>query len=133
MLRYLDFDMNPWRLLDEMLDTGLRTAPTFGAGLSNRFPRVNVWEGDASMVFDAELPGVDPKDVDVAVEGDELSLSGIVAMGGDKQNAPRFERRFELPFEVDADKVEAVYNRGVLRINLPKAENARRRRIAINA
>lgn len=132
MLRHIDFDLNPWRLLDDWMDSGMRPGSVLDTELSSRFPRVNVWEGDASMVFDAELPGVDPKAVDVSVEGDELTLSGVVGAEGESTDAPRFERRFELPFEIDADKVEAVYSRGILRINLPKAETSRRRRIAIN-
>lgn len=133
MFRYVDFDINPWRLLDQWLDSGPSAGPGVGPGLSSRFPRVNVWEGDEEIILDAELPGVDPKEVELSVEGSEISLAGLVGLGGEREDAPRFERRFELPFEVDADKVQALYKQGVLRVTMPKAPDAKRRKIEITA
>lgn len=125
-----DFELNPWRMLDAML--GEMPGPQPGAAW--RFPRVNAWEGDNGLMLEAELPGVDPQQVDVSVNRNELVIKGRrPVLGGEADEMREFERRFELPFEVDPESVQARSRHGILQLNLPKAPSAQKRRIAVEA
>ncbi|RMH98913.1 MAG: Hsp20/alpha crystallin family protein [Calditrichaeota bacterium] len=111
-------------------------------GWGEVFPRVDVKETDREVVVTAELPGIDEKDLDISVSDDVLTLRGEKREEREERegNFYRMERSYgtfhrdiALPCEVDPDKVEAVYRKGVLTIHLPKKEESRRRakRIAI--
>ncbi|NLX24110.1 MAG: Hsp20/alpha crystallin family protein [Phycisphaerae bacterium] len=111
-------------------------SPVLGWG-----PAVDVSEDDKQVTVRAEIPGVDPKDLDVTVSGDTLTLSGekkeeTHEEKGGWYHAERrfgsFRRTLRLPAEVDADEVEATYQNGVLTVRLNKTERAVGRRIAIN-
>ena len=110
------------------------------AGLAGGYPAFNVWE-DADKVFvEAELPGLDLKDLEIYVTaGNHLTLKGER-----KPNVPekglwhrqergfgKFSRSLTLPFNVDADKVDARFENGVLLVALPKHESARPRKITV--
>jgi len=104
------------------------------------FPAVNVWEGTDAASVTAELPGIDPKDVEISVKGRSLTLRGSrkaddLAEGEYYQRKERwsgdFERVISLPFDVEAEKVSARYSRGVLTVVAPRAESERPRKIAI--
>ncbi|MBA4388234.1 MAG: Hsp20/alpha crystallin family protein [Verrucomicrobia bacterium] len=104
------------------------------------YPPVNAWISGDGLVVDAELPGVDPKNVEISVQGNELTVSGSRAAGELPKDATyeRRERKFggfrrtmELPFKVEADKVSAAYKNGVLRITLPRAESDKPRKVKI--
>ncbi len=134
MYRYTPFDVSPWRVLDEMLDVDRRLNRVLRATadqVARRYPRVNILAGEDRILVDAELPGVDPKQVEVAVESQVLTLRGSRG-GDDESEANRFERRFELPYPVAEADVAARFARGILRIDLPKAPEARPRRIAVS-
>jgi HSP20 family protein len=103
-------------------------------------PALNVWEDEHAVYVEADLPGVDPAQLEVTVtEGNQLTVRGERAApsiaGGVwlRQERPfgKFVRVFELPALVDADKVEAKYESGVLRLTLPKHEAAKPRKIAV--
>jgi HSP20 family protein len=107
-------------------------------------PVVDVRETQDQLMLQAELPGVTADDVDVSVENGVLTISGEkkqeVREGEEGSNYHlverrygRFERRFTLPRTVDAEKVAANYESGILTVTLPKAERARPRRIQIKA
>ena len=118
-----------WGLLDEVLNAfeqDVQSAPL----LREWRPRINAWESDQALVLEAELPGVEPGQVEVSIEGDVLTLQGKPDQS-DKR--PQFGRQLKLPFEVDADAVKAAYANGILTLNLPKAAAAQRRLIAVNA
>ena len=122
---------SPWRLWDDLVSD--LTPPGGRLGGSSwwrgaRYPRVNGWEGPDGLVVEAELPGIDPRQVEVSVEGSELALKGTVGSAGAERS---FERRFELPFAIDAAQVQANYARGILQVTLPKAASAQRRTVAI--
>lgn len=106
------------------------------------FPPVNIWTGRDDVVVTAELPGVEPKKLDISVVGDTLSLSGerepVQPAEGQVVNrlereTGSFSRTVQLPFRVEADKVEATYSRGVLRIRLPRLEAEKPKQIAVRA
>jgi len=130
-------NMNPWRLLDELLDTDSRTFRSMSARAAGRFPPVNVFLDDDAVIIDVELPGKTAKDIDLALEPQAVVLSDKPAettdaeSGKPAETTPAWSRRLELPFRVDADKANAKFSDGILRIELPKAEKSGVRRIAI--
>lgn len=134
MYRYTPFDVSPWRVLDEMMDVDRRLNRVLRATadrVSGRYPKVNVYAGEDGALVDAELPGIDPAAVEVSVDSQVLTLKGKRPGEGEEERS--FERRFELPYAVAEEGLTAKYARGVLRITLPKAPEAKPRRIAIDA
>jgi HSP20 family protein len=104
-------------------------------------PAVDIYETDGSLVVKTELPGVDPKEVEVRVEENTLYLKGERKFEDEtkKGNYHRVERAygtfmrsFALPGSVDADKVTAEYKDGLLTITLPKREEAKPKAVKIN-
>jgi len=104
-------------------------------------PAVNLWLNGDDAVVTAELPGVDARSLDVTVEGQVLTLRGErrtveAGQGESVQHSERaqgeFVRTVELPFVVDAGKVSAKYERGVLEVTLPRAEAARAKLIPVS-
>ena len=104
-------------------------------------PAVDIYEKDGNIVLKAELPGVDPKDVDVRVENNLLTLRGERKFDTEvkRDNYHRversygsFSRSFTLPNVVDTQNIKAEYRDGVLHMTLPKREEAKPRQIQIN-
>lgn len=102
-------------------------------------PPVDLWEDDAHLYVEADLPGMTLEDLEVLVKDDTLILRGTR-----KLHAPgnatvfrqerlhgTFERTFRIPYDIQRDKVEAEFDKGVLRVRIPKAESAQARRIEI--
>ena len=96
-------------------------------------PTVDVAETDGEVQVTAELPGMDEKDVRVELSDNALTLSGEKTFEKEEEtkNLHRgersygsFRRTFPLPAEVDGDKVQAVFKKGVLTVTLPKTEPA---------
>ncbi len=103
-------------------------------------PAVDVRETKDALEISAELPGLDPKDVEVSVDNGVLTLKGArqfeKATEGEtyhrvERSYGAFERSFNLPTNVDPEKVQAVYRHGVLHLTLPKREEAKPKSIAI--
>jgi len=112
----------------------------FGQPVSREFPAVNAWIGEAEAVVTAELPGIDPNVVEVSVVGDTLTISGsreaeLLKEGESYQRQERgwgrFSRSLQLPFHVEADKVEATYEKGIIKITLPRSEAEKPRKISV--
>jgi HSP20 family protein len=136
----------PFRELEQVTERMRRMLEqTFGelAGPSDGTawsPLVDIEEEDGAYVIDAELPGVKPEDVNIEVIGNELAVTGEIKEQERKgivrrqtRRTGRFEYRVTLPEQVDADKVEAKLNDGVLTIRLPKSERAQRRKVQVKA
>lgn len=104
-------------------------------------PRVDVVEGDKEITVSAELPGIDEKEIDVSLSHGVLTITGEKReekedKGKDYYRMERsygsFRRSVPLPGEVDENKAEATFKKGVLTITLPKtAEAQARKRISI--
>jgi HSP20 family protein len=101
-------------------------------------PLVDIEEHDDAYVVEAELPGVKREDVNLELVGNELTITGEVKERERKgtlrkrsRRTGRFEYRVGLPNQVDADKVEATLDEGVLTVRISKSEKAQRRRIEI--
>ena len=113
--------------------------------LSSRFgnyPLVNIWSNNDEAVVVAEVPGLELDDIEISVEGQTLTLSGIRKspdQGDGKEFHRReradgsFKRNIGLPFDIDPDKVEANYNRGVLKVRLPRHEKDKPRKIELKS
>jgi len=106
------------------------------------YPPVNVWEEGEHVHVEAELPGLDPASLELFVaEGNQLTFKGERKKGTpekgvwhrQERGAGTFSRTLELPFVVDADKVEARLENGVLHVQLAKHESAKPRKIQIKA
>jgi HSP20 family protein len=104
-------------------------------------PAVDIYEKDGNIVLTAELPGLDPKDVDVRVENNVLTLRGERKWSNDvdRENYHRveraygtFTRSFTLPNVVNTEQIKADFKDGMLRLTLPKREEAKPKQIAIN-
>ena len=126
------------RLFDDVWGRGRRSEEEFISG--GWVPPVDVRETKDSLEIAAELPGIDPKNVEVAVESGILSLRGTrtfekAAEGETYHRVERaygaFERSFTLPGNVDAERIQATYRNGVLHLSVPKREEAKPKAISI--
>jgi len=104
-------------------------------------PAVDIYEKDGTIVLKAELPGIEPKDVDVRVENNILTLKGERRFEAEVQQDSyqrveraygTFSRSFTLPTVVDTENIKAEFKDGVLRMSLPKKEEAKPKQISIN-
>jgi HSP20 family protein len=104
-------------------------------------PAVDIYEHEGNLILKAELPGLDPKDVDVRIENNVLTLRGERRFENEvnRDNCHRieraygtFSRSFTLPTGVNQEKIQAEYKDGVLRVVLPKREEAKPKQISIN-
>ena len=110
------------------------------ASMTTWMPAVDIYETEHDLTLKAELPGVDPKDIEARVEDGTLYLKGERKFEKEskKENYHRIERTygsfmrsFALPTSVDADKVSAEYKDGVLTLTLPKKEEAKAKTITV--
>ena len=107
-----------------------RTNFDAGGGIDTWTPTADVHETDSHLVLSLELPGVDQKDIDLRVDGDELVVEGERRMTREtskgeqfhrvERSYGKFSRRFAVPSTVNRESVAAVYRNGVLQITLPK-------------
>jgi HSP20 family protein len=117
----------------------------FGRQATNgvwNFPALNIWEDDDQVFVEAELPGYQLNDLEIFVVGtDQLVLKGErkpaehpkAVCHRQERNFGVFNRSVTLPTAVDADKVEAKFENGVLKINLAKSPIAKPKKINISA
>jgi HSP20 family protein len=124
------------RLFDAVGESALGR---MGAGV---FPPINVTQDNSSIYVRAEIPGIDPKDLDVTAQGRRLSISGKRAIPKESNRASyhrqeraegEFSRTVTLPTEVETASADARYNAGILSVSLPKAEIAKARQIQVKA
>lgn len=127
------------RQMDRLVSafTGQGAAPA----VSGVFPALVVKEDGDKIIVEAELPGINPQDLDINVHGNTLTLSG--ERKPDKIEGASYHRRerkwgsfrkaITLPDEVNSDAVQAECKNGVLTIILPKAEQVKPKKIAIKS
>ncbi len=143
MLNELKFPVTIFHdLRDEMnrlLDEGGRCVDGGHWREARVFPSVNIWEDGERFFVEAEIPGLTLDDVQVEVNGNELSMRGERKTPTDEdltfhyreRAVGTFSRLVPLPVDVSPDKVEAVLKDGILTITLPKVEQARVRTIPV--
>jgi HSP20 family protein len=137
---------NPWNLLDtlqrELYNPELTRLSNDDASVAtaNWAPSVDISENDKAFTLLADIPGVDPKDIDISMEKGVLTIKGErssenVEEGENYRRVERqsgqFYRRFNLPDSADADKIVAKSEHGVLKITIPKQDVAISRRIEV--
>lgn len=104
------------------------------------FPALNVYTNEQAEIITAQMPGFKPEDIDINVVGETLTISGE-AQDRDvdakaeyhrqERSYGKFTRSIELLFPVDADKIDAAFENGILRIHLPRAEADRPKKISV--
>ena len=107
----------------------------------SRAPTLDISETDKEVDVTVDLPGMKPKDIDIKVTGNTLSIFGEHQEEEEKKEDGRtfhrverrgsFARRIPLPCSIDADKIDANYKDGVLSIALPKTEQAQSRKVKV--
>lgn len=131
---------DPFALMQSML--GDIDWPMPRRSAQSVFPAVNVWKGDEAIAITAELPGIDPADVDISVRENVLTISGERKMPELPKEARwhrrergfgKFTRSIRLPFVASDDKIEARLTNGVLRVVVGRPDDDRPRKIEIKA
>ena len=111
-----------------------------GKGL--RFPTTDILEDNKKITLKAEIPGVEAKDIDVSLDGRRLTIKGEKKQEKEDEigNYHRmesaygyFSRTIELPAEVDSEKIDASYKRGVLKIVLKKTKGSESKKIQVRS
>ena len=135
----------PWQELDQlrdemdrfMRDPGAVVRRTLGA---DELPRLNLWAGETEAVVSVEVPGASHESLDVSIEDNLLTIRGSwlpveVAEGQQllRHERPegKFSRTVQLPFEVDNQRTNAVYDNGVLTVRLYRTGESAPRKIEI--
>jgi HSP20 family protein len=115
--------------------------PAAGQGGKNFVPALDLSETAEGYLVEAALPGLKPEDVEITVENNVLTIKGETRQETDskQRNFHRIERRFGafqrtigLPTTVKADAIKAELTNGVLRLEIPKAEEVKPRKISVN-
>lgn len=143
------FEIAPWKSTSEL--SNLRKemdrlwSEFFGEGeVASRtetwVPAVDVSETKDAVIVKAEIPGMDPKDIDVSLSGDTLIIKGEKKEEKEEKDENfyrvemrrgSFQRAIRIPVPVDKDKIEAKYEKGILKIKLPKTEETRPKQIEV--
>lgn len=134
---------DPWTRLvgqvNRLQQEVVRRHPLLGSRWGQEFPAVNLRLDAEAAHLDAELPGVTLDHLDLSVNGRVVTLKGTRPSRAPENAefqrrecpAGAFARAFELPFQVDADHIEATLTHGVLRVRLPRAESDKPRKITV--
>ena len=137
---------DPWNMFDQIrkeMDRALtREGDESGSVVTSDWtPAVDIREDDNGFTIVADIPGVDPKDIDVHMENGMLTIRGEreSEKKEEKEGYKRIERsygsfyrRFSMPDSADADKIKAESKNGVLQITIPKQEKVQPRKISVN-
>ena len=112
-----------------------------GLDLAKWNPVVDIYDNDDTIVIKAELPGMDKKDIDIDVKDNVLTIKGERSYDNEvkEKNYHRrersfgaFRRSFRLPADIDANKIKAGYKDGVLKIDIPKPEEQKPKKITVH-
>lgn len=139
----------PWSLIDRLQhqlnrynESGNGDSDYSNVVTSHWRPAVDIKEEQDRFLITADLPGVDPKDIDITMERGILSIKGERSSESKQEEdgytrvervSGAFYRRFSLPDTADAERIEATGKDGVLTIVLPKHENVQPRRIEVKS
>ena len=135
-----------WHEMDRLFtNQPTRSMPRWNSGAqwnrAHSYPATNVWTDEDGAVVSAELPGVDPEDIDISVVNDTLTVSGTRKPEEEKEASytlrerehGEFTRTFQFPFQVQGDQVKATLDTGVLHITLPRTEEDKPKKIEVKA
>ena len=144
------WELTPWRPfefdrirreMDRLWDSFLEGRPMRRAEDGREWlPSIDVSETKNELVIKAELPGLDPKDIDISMNNGYLTIKGEKKHEKEEKDENyhliersygSFTRSVRLPREVQNDKITASFKNGVLRVTLPKSEEAKKKEIKI--
>lgn len=134
--------MNLRSQMDRMLSDWPNALPGTGEGESGSWQRLplDVSESDQAYTVRASIPGINPEEMEISVQNNVLTIRGETKSEEERQGdrwhlrerrTGQFQRTITLPNNVDSNQVGAVYENGVLTLNLPKTEEAKPRRINV--
>ena len=133
------FGDDVFRQMEQMRRDVERIRSAFDQGV---YPAINIYDDSESFIVRAELPGVKSDDIDIQVTGKTLNIKGTRKIDPveEKFSYHRRERKWgdfrravDLPEPIDSEKVSANFNNGVLEVLLPRAEQAKQRKIEVKA
>jgi HSP20 family protein len=134
----VETNRSPHRHVDLYANSALDAFDAFFT--SDWLPSVDVTESEADISVQAELPGLNPKDIDVNVSGNLLTIKGEKKTQKEyhdenyhrrERYSGAFQRRVHLPSDVKGEEAKARYQNGILSIRLPKAHEGKGRKIDI--
>ena len=126
-------------LFDLFSDRDLTTNKSLNMG--NWSPTVNISESDKEYKLTAEIPGMSEEDLEIYVDDHKVTLAGTKKQEKEDEEEDyyhyersfgRFRRSFSLPCTIDSEHVAATYKEGVLKINLPKTEVGKGKRVKVS-
>ena len=126
--------------MDRLWDRFFRERPLAKTFFEEWAPSVDISETGDNLIVKAELPGLEAKDVNVSLSGDLLTIKGEKKKETEEKDehhhyierfSGSFERSFRLPVSVEADKVGAEFDKGVLHITLPKTQKTKNKEVKI--
>lgn len=127
--------------MDRLVDSAyLGQMPGWADGGMNM--AMDVSENDDEYLVKASLPGIKPEDLDITYEGNTLTIKGEVKEEREEEETRyhlrerrfgRFARSVSLPSNIDQENIEAKYESGILTLHLPKAEEAKPKRISVQS
>jgi HSP20 family protein len=137
--RLLDLRGQLDRLFDEFFDRSLDISPFAGdfSELGDFSPRMDLSETEKEITLSAELPGIDPEEINISLDGNTLSIRG--EKHSEKEDKDKhyyrlersygsFQRSIPLPAEVDEAKIEATLKKGLLEVKMPKTQEAQQKK-----
>lgn len=129
-----------WREMSRLQREMNSIMDSYRQGSRTGFPALNVWANQEHAVVTAELPGVEPDNLDISVVGETVTISGnrpLPETGDDvtwhrhERWHGEFSRSMQLPFRIDVENVDATFKDGVLKVTLPRAAEDRPQRISV--
>lgn len=130
-----------WSPVDPLAEFEQMVPGFFGRTQLPLVPAVDVYQTADEVVVEVPLPGVDPKQVEVSIEDDVLTVSGEQRHSTEVDDKSyhrrevrygRFHRAVTLPAAVEGSQAKATYEKGVLRVAVPIQERAKPTRVAVN-
>lgn len=134
--------LDPFREMERLRREFDRVLGAGRAAAMLEFPSVNVWSSENEAHVTAEIPGMSPSDIEISVGNETLTLRGSrkpeELKEGERYHRRergfgQFTRAVELPFRIDAEKVQARFSKGVLTVSLPRSDQDKPRKIAVQA
>ncbi|WP_243358375.1 Hsp20/alpha crystallin family protein [Fundidesulfovibrio terrae] len=134
--------VSPFEAMERLMREPFPGFPGF-SGKGDITPSLDVKETGDEILVSAELPGIDPKDVELTLDNGVLTIKGEKREETEKKEGENvlsreirygsFSRSMAMPGEVLADKATATFDKGVLKISIPKAEGSKSTRVSIQS
>jgi HSP20 family protein len=144
------WEISPWRPfrelermrreMDRLWDSFFERRPARPEEVSEWLPSLDLSETKNEFVVKAELPGIDPKDIDISLTNDILTIKGEKKQEKEEKEENyhliertygSFTRAIRIPGQVQSDKINATFKNGVLKVVLPKTEETKKKEIKI--